>query len=325
MVRNGKRLRQFFPLFLFAAAFLAPQMITSNYLMGVLNRSLAFSIGTLGIYVILGLAGQMSMAQAAFFSIGAYGTGVLCTKFGMPPFFSVIIGVVLSGIAGLIIGLPTLKLSGRYLTITTLGFTIIIKLVFDNWKSVTNGADGLAGIPAFSIFGFEFSGRQRMYYFALIVLGIVMFLIYRFQRGEFGLGLKMIRDNEEAAMACGINVAFYKTVAFILGGMLGGLGGAVYAHVTAYIQPGDFTQTFSQTLLVMLVVGGYRVLAGSVIGGIIITLLPEYTRLFQDYSQLIFGVVIVVIMAVMPSGLCGCFQSGFGWLKHKYMEKKSRA
>ena len=297
-------LKKYYGVILLALAVVIPIFITSSYIMVVLNTSISYAICALGVYVVLGLTGQMSQAQAAFFAAGAYGSAYFSATAGLPVYLSILIGIAISGIAGLVIGVPTLKLSGRYLTITTLGFTIIVKLVLDNWNSVTKGSDGMRGIPTLKLFGYEFSSKLAMFYFALIMLVIAILLVRRLRDGEFGMALKMIRDNDDAAQACGINIAFYKTVAFVIGGMLGGLGGTVYAHTICYIQPADFAVTMSQNVLVMLVVGGYRWLAGAVIGGVVITILPEILRFMADYRILFFGVAVCLVIAFIPGGIC---------------------
>ena len=179
-----------------------------------------------------------------------------------------------------------------------------MKLVLDNWNSVTKGSDGMRGIPTLELFGFEFSSKLSMFYFALFMLIIAIVIVRRLRDGEFGMALKMIRDNDDAAQACGINIAFYKTVAFVIGGMLGGLGGTVYAHTICYIQPADFAVTMSQNILVMLVVGGYQWLAGAVIGGMVITILPEILRFMSDYRILFFGIMVCLVIAFIPGGIC---------------------
>ena len=291
-------------LLLLCLVIVIPVFINSTYIMVVLNTSISYAICALGVYVVLGLTGQMSQAQAAFFAAGAYGSAYFSSTIGLPVYLSILIGIGISGLAGLVIGIPTLKLNGRYLTITTLGFTIIVKLVLDNWKSVTKGSDGMRGIPTLKIFGFDFSSKLAMYYFALFMLVVAIFLVRRLRDGEFGMALKMIRDNDDAAQACGINIAFYKTVAFVIGGMLGGLGGTVYAHTICYIQPADFAVAMSQNILVMVVVGGYKWLAGAVIGGIVITVLPEVLRFMADYRMLFFGVIVCLVIAFIPGGIC---------------------
>ena len=299
----SKFLKKFYPILFLVIGALCPLFIKSTYILVVLNQCVAFSICAIGVYIVLGLTGQMSQAQAAFFAIGAYGSAYFSMKMGIPVVFSMLIGILLAGLAGLAIGIPTLKLSGRYLTITTLGFTIIVKLTLDNWKSVSNGTDGIRSIPVFSLFGFQFATKQLMFYFALAMLVVAVVIVRRLRDGEFGMGLMMVRDNEEAAQACGINVAFYKTAAYVLGGMLCGLGGCVYAHTIQYIQPSDFSTAMSQNVLIMLVLGGYRYLPGAIIGAFIVTLLPEVLRFMSDYRMLFFGVLVCVVIAFAPGGI----------------------
>ncbi|MGI6028163.1 MAG: branched-chain amino acid ABC transporter permease [Candidatus Heteroscillospira sp.] len=296
--------KKHYALALLILAVIVPLFISSSYIMVVLNTAISYSICALGVYVVLGLTGQMSQAQAAFFAAGAYGSAYFSSTMGLPVWLTIFIGVGISALAGLVIGVPTLKLSGRYLTITTLGFTIIVKLILDNWNSVTKGSDGMRGIPTLNLFGFDFSSKHSMFYFALFMLVVSMLFVRRLRDGEFGMALKMVRDNDDAAQACGINIAFYKTVAFVIGGMLGGLGGTVYAHTICYIQPADFAVTMSQNILIMVVVGGYKWMAGAVIGGIVITILPEVLRFMSDYRILFYGIMVCLVIAFMPGGIC---------------------
>lgn len=284
-----------------------PFWVQSNYMMGVVNLSYSYAICVIGLWVILGLAGQMSLSQASFFAVGAYTLAILCVKAGMPYSIAIIIAILMSGVAGFVIGAPTLKLSGRYLTITTLGFAIIVELILRNWITLTNGPDGISNIPSPSIFGFNLSTNKSVYYFAFAILMLVIIFAYRIKNSEFGLALQMIRDDELAARACGINTAFYKTMAFIIGGTLGGLGGAVYALVIHYISPGEFSHSQSMVFLVMLVIGGCRSISGAVIGSMLLTLLPEFLKGIKNYHMVIFGLSVVFIVLFLPGGISSAF------------------
>jgi len=215
--------------------------------------------------------------------------------------------MVLSAVAGFCIGAPTLKLSGRYLTITTMGFSIIIELVMRNWITVTNGPDGIGGIPVPSFFGFALNTNRSIFYFALAMLFLVTLFGRQLQKSEFGLALKMVRDDDIAAQASGVNITIYKVIAFVISGMLGGFGGAVYAHVMKYISPGEFSYNQSLIFLVMLVVGGYRSLGGAVVGALLITILPELLRGVKNWQMVIFGLAVVLVIRFLPSGIAGLF------------------
>ncbi len=250
----------------------------------------------LGLNVITGLTGQLSLGHAAFMSIGAFTSAVLTIRFNMPFSMNLILtGFITAGVAA-IIGLPILRLTGDYLAICTLGFAEIVKVVFLN-LDITNGALGLS-VPA----------PNTTIPLPIIVWTIVVLMIICvsfIHSSRFGRALMAIRGDEIAAEAMGINVTLYKVQSFALGSFIAGVGGGLYAHFMGYINPSDFGFLKSVDILSMVVLGGLGSITGSVVGATILSAAPEFLRFMASYRMLVYGGLLVSMMIFRPNGLMG--------------------
>ncbi|MBW4056105.1 MAG: branched-chain amino acid ABC transporter permease [Proteobacteria bacterium] len=250
----------------------------------------------LGLNVITGLTGQLSLGHAAFMSIGAFTSAVLTIRFNMPFSVNLILtGFITAGVAA-IIGLPILRLTGDYLAICTLGFAEIVKVVFLN-LDITNGALGLS-VPA----------PNSTIPLPIIVWTIVVLMIICvsfIHSSRFGRALMAIRGDEIAAEAMGINVTLYKVQSFALGSFIAGVGGGLYAHFMGYINPSDFGFLKSVDILSMVVLGGLGSITGSVVGATILSAAPEFLRFMASYRMLVYGGLLVSMMIFRPNGLMG--------------------
>ncbi|MDD2898766.1 MAG: branched-chain amino acid ABC transporter permease [Desulfuromonadaceae bacterium] len=250
----------------------------------------------LGLNVVTGLTGQLSLGHAAFMSIGAFTSALLTIRFGMP--FSVnllLTGFITAGVAALI-GLPILRLTGDYLAICTLGFAEIVKVIFLN-LAITNGALGLT-VPTAST-----SIPLPVVVWVVVLLTIVCVTFVHNSR--FGRALMAVRGDEIAAEAMGINVTLYKVQSFALGAFMAGVGGGLYAHFMGYINPSDFGFLKSVDILSMIVLGGLGSITGSVIGASILSAAPEFLRFMASYRMLVYGGLLVCMMIFRPNGLMG--------------------
>lgn len=273
----------------------------------------------LSIYVPLS-SGQLSLGSAGFMGIGAYTSALLTIHYELPLYVTILVGALLAGVIGIIVGIPSLRLTGVYLAIATLGFGEVIRVLFVNWESLTKGSVGLTGIPqlgrellkfAKSI-GIEPSAlglknNQFVYLSLVIVLFIIVLFILWFvirqQNSRIGRAYSSIQMDEKAAESMGINITYYKILAFAQGAFIAGLAGALFAHTIGYISPSDFSYHRAVEILIFTVFGGSEVIIGSVFGATILTLLPEVLRFVSDYRYIFYGIMLVILMAVRPQGI----------------------
>ena len=266
------------------------------YLMQILvNVGIAIVLA-LGLNVIVGLTGQLSLGHAAFMSIGAFASAVITIKTGLPFSLNLVLTGVVTAAVAAAIGFPILRLTGDYLAICTLGFAEIVKVFFLNFEP-TNKALGLT-VPAAKTMI-----PMPIYVFIVAILAIV--LVTFVQSSRFGRALKAIREDEIAAEAMGINTTRYKIQAFALGSVMAGVGGALYAHFLSYINPSDFGFLKSVDILSMVVLGGLGSVPGTVIGASVLASAPEFLRFMAQYRMLVYGALLVFLMVFRPNGLLG--------------------
>jgi branched-chain amino acid transport system permease protein len=286
-------------------AALIPFGTTSRYYLTILDQAMLFAIAVLGLYFLLGLTGQLSLAQAAFYGLGAYTAAILATRYHLPLWVTAPAAILVATVFGVLLGIPSLKLSGHYLALTTIGFGIIIQLVFKNWRPVTGGADGIAGIPPTRIFGVSFSHPGLFYYLIFVALLLTGLLAWRISRSRIGRAFRAIRENELSAETSGVDSTVYKVIAFALSAAYGGLAGALYTHWALFIAPETFGFTTSVQMLAMLVIGGSGSIAGTLIGAILLALLPEALRFLHSAYIAVYGAAIMILMVFIPDGIWG--------------------
>ncbi len=257
-----------------------------------------------GIYTLLatslnfvsGVAGQVSLGHAAFFGIGAYTSALLSLKADLNFVLCLIIAGLFAGLIGYLVAVPSMKLSGGYLAIVTLGFGQIVYIVLLNWIDLTRGPMGLVGIPAPVIFGIEFRDPSLFYIIVIVCCFIVLGVFNRLLTSKFGRNLRAIRDDEIAASAMGVDVYKDKIKAFAISSFVAGIAGSVYAHFMLFIDPSKFVGDESTAILSMVVLGGLGNMVGSIISAILLTVLPELLRGFSDYRMLTYGILLVSMM-----------------------------
>ena len=247
--------------------------------------------------VTVGCLGQINLGHAGFMSIGAY-AAALFTKSALVPglpgyLIAIVIGGLAAGLAGIIIGIPALRLRGDYLAIVTLAFGEIIRVLIE-FFDFTGGAQGLVGIPKFA---------NLLFIFALTVVSVA--LMYSIMTSRHGRAVLAIREDEIAAESTGVNVTFYKTFAFTLSAIFAGIAGALYAHYMGIISANQFDFNYSVSILVMVVLGGMGSFTGATLSAAVLTLLPEALRAFADWRMIIYSLVLILMMIFRPSGLLG--------------------
>ena len=277
--------------------------ITSQYMLRVTNQMMITYLCVLSLYIINGLCGQSSFAQAGFWGVGAYITAIATTRANLSPIIAIILSIVGTALLAFVLGLPLFRLRRYYFTFSTVGVMMILNGLFLNWTPVTGGAMGMANIPPFSFLDMTVKTETQNYFFILVIVLIVTLLVWRLYRSALGRSFMAIRDNETAARCMGINSLVTKDISFALSGAVCGLAGALFAFLTGYLSSTTFSYTQSTLYLVMLMVGGSSSPLGAAVGSVLFSLLPEWFRSLQDYMQLIYGVGVMALMVVLPEGL----------------------
>lgn len=279
-----------------------------------------------GIYVILALSlnlamgytGLINIGHVAFYAVGAYTSALLALNFGFPFWVGFIAGGLLAAVFGLLLAIPTLRLRGDYLAIATLGFAIVVENVLRNWTSLTRGPLGLPGIPKPMLFGTSFNGVSFLILVAIFA-AVTYFIIRYIVKSPYGRVLKSIREDELVAGSLGKNVIKYKTQALVISAFFAGVAGSLYAHYINFIDPTTFTILESILIISMIIIGGLASVKGSVIGAIILVLLPEPLRFLPIPSfavgairQMIYAFLLIIILVKRPQGIWGEFRTKKG-------------
>ena len=288
---------------------LVPLVTGNRYYQHIVNMIVIYCILGMSLNLCFGYTGLLSLGHAAFFGLGAYASALASTKLGLP--FYACFG--LAGMAGLLfgilIGLPTLRLSGPYFAMATIGFNKIVEMVLMNWDEVTGGPAGVTNIGGVSILGFSLESEYHFYYLVLLVM-LGLFVLYRnLLDSHYGKTVLALRDNVIAAQAMGVNTTFLRIAVFGLSTLLAGLAGSLYAHMVGYVAPDAFPVMESITLLILVVVGGPGFRNGPIYGAIIIVLAAEYLQVLENYNMLIYGLTLMILLVFMPSGVAGLIES----------------
>lgn len=288
------------------AVLVFPWIMNSSYWLNLVNLAISFSVACLGLNIVLGYTGQLSLAQAAFWGVGAYTSAIITTRLGMPVWGGMIAAFVVAGFFGVLLGIPTLKLSGHYLAMTTIGFGIILQLILINAIWLTNGSDGIPKIPSPSIGSLKLKDPSTFFYIAAVSLILLTWASIRLKDSRVGRAFMAIRENEMAAETTGVDSTYYKIVAFALSAGYAGFGGWLFAHSGShYISPDTFSFDQSVVLLAMAVLGGNGSAVGAVAGAALLTLVPEVLRFLKDSYMMVYAAGIVAVMIFMPGGIAG--------------------
>ncbi len=290
-----------------AALVLLFPFITSNlYIYRVVTMIGVYAMLALSLNLVTGYMGIISMGHAAFYAIGAYIASLLTIKLSMNFFLAAILGAAGAGVSGLLLGLPTLRLTGAYLVMATVGFGEVVKMVVLNWDKMTNGALGIKNIPKPKLFGMSLTIENGgMYYLMLISLAIVMLICSAIKYSKMGRALRAIKDDELAVSMMGVNVNWYKVLTFVISSIIAGYVGAFYASLMRYIDPNTFTADTSTLILCVVLLGGMGSIWGMVLGAMLLISFPEVMRFLMEFRFIVYGLVLIVMMRFKPEGLLG--------------------
>jgi branched-chain amino acid transport system permease protein len=286
-----------------------------EYFLHIIVISGIYIILALSLNLIVGFTGLPALGHAAFSCIGAYTSSLLALNLGLSPWVGLILGACLAGLSGVIIGYPAVRLKGDYLALATFGLGVIVYSIAKNWVSLTRGPMGLPGIPGFSIFGYELSEIWQYLILVGFFVLITIFVINRIVKSPFGRVLRSIREDEVASEALGKDINKHKLIVFVVGAFFAGIGGSLYAHYITFIDPSSFTVTESITILLMVIFGGMGSIQGSVVGAVILVVIPELLRFLGVPSsiaaplrQMIYGLLLVMLMIRRPQGIMGRYR-----------------
>lgn len=270
-------------------------------IISIITFTLISIISVTGIYILTGLTGMFSLGQASFMAIGAYVSGVLVVKAGLPFSISIIIAIVVSVIVGFIVGLPTVRLRRDYISLVTLGFGEAITALLNQTQSITGGALGFSGIP-----------KRTTLFLALISAIVCIVIVSCFKNSKYGRQCIAVKSDELAAKAMGINIPKIKMIAFLISVAVTSYSGALYAFYTTYVDPSIFGWKKSAEWVIMVFFGGVNSLTGSIIGTVILTALPEVLRFAAAYRVVFYSILVLLIINFKPAGLFGEYELPVG-------------
>ncbi|HTO47561.1 MAG TPA: branched-chain amino acid ABC transporter permease [Burkholderiales bacterium] len=286
-----------------ALALALPLVLGSPYVLHIAIMTGFYVILAQSLNLILGYGGLLSLATPAFFGVGAYAAAILALRFGWDGAATLGLAALAGVATGIAIGFPSLRVSRHSFVIVTLSATLLLQLVANNWEDLTRGSLGLANIPAVRLFGVTVEARGGWYLLSLAVAGAVVLVTHLVVGSRFGRALVAARENEQLALAVGIDVFRTRLFAFSLSGAFAGLAGALYAYFITYIDPGVFGFSVSEALLIMVILGGSGTLSGPVAGAVVFTALPELLRIAPEVRSLLYGVILLLIVLYRPAGL----------------------
>jgi branched-chain amino acid transport system permease protein len=277
--------------------------------------ALAYAVAALGLNLLVGYTGQISLGHGAFFAVGAYSTAVLMSKTGLPDLAAIPLAGALAFAAGLLLGIPALRLRGHYLALVTLGVAVATPQLIKRFDGLTGGTQGLsAGSPAPPAW-LGLAQDQYLYLVALVVAALAFVMAANLVRGRVGRALVAIRSGEISARATGVNLTTFKLRTFALSAMLAGIGGALYTFVVGFVAPESFTIAVSFVFLAAIVVGGLGTIAGALFGALFIQFVPVYTSdINEALAGVLYGGVLILFMYVLPGGVVGLGHRLFGWI-----------
>lgn len=285
----------------------------NTYHIHLLIICLLYSVLAIALNFQLGSANIPNFATGATYGIGAYSSALLALNFGWSFWATLPVAALAATVFGFVIGLPSMRARDSYLALVTIACGVIIHQLLNNFDW-TGGAQGLIGIPAPSLFGHSFArpleflglrlpAQANFYYLALVLLLLAIVVAHRLHNSRIGLAWNALRADEVAARSVGINVVWYKVLAFAVDAFLAAFAGVVYAFYVGYIAPDNFTFLVSVTLMTMVIVGGMDNVVGVIIGTFLLTLMPEKLRAFSDYRLLFYGVIVILFLMIRPQGL----------------------
>ena len=286
-------------------AYLLVPRVSGTYMITVVNGALIYYIANIGCALMLGQCGLVSFASVAFMGTGGYISALLALRLGINPFLSMILAAAVSMVLAWLLGLVLMRLNGTFFTFSTIALVQISYTIFNGWKAVTGGPNGIPQVPAFRLFGWTAKTYFDNYYVLITLCLLAALLAARLKRTNLGRAMASVRDNELVAMSLGVNVFRTKVIAFAISAGFAGFAGAALVHSSHYVVSTYFTFDNATTYIIQVMVGGVYNIAGVFLGTVLITMLPEWLRPLQEYIRLVYGFGVILIMIFMPMGIWG--------------------
>ncbi len=284
---------------------LFPLVASSRYQVHIVNMAGLYVLMSLGLNLAMGYTGQINLALGAFMGVGAYTAALLNTRFGVPIWVNLPLGMLFSGIVGALIALPMLKVKSHYLALVTIGLAETINIIMVNETWLTEGPLGISAIAMPEFFGIPLDGAERFYYLILFCVVTGYLAARQITSHRIGRSFMAIRDNDVAAKAMGVNISKYQVLANAICGVYCGVAGVLYAHMSTYISPDIFEFKTALFVLTMTMIGGMGSLSGSIVGGLALPLVQEYFRAFRNWQLVGFGLAIMIVVLFLPGGVVG--------------------
>ncbi len=278
-----------------------PFLTGSTYALTIGIFSGINALVAIGLCVLMGYAGQISLGQAGFYGIGAYVSSILSAHYGLPVVMSLVLGMMAAALAAVVLAVPALRLKGHYLAVATLGFGEIVHVALNEWGP--GGPSGFGDIPQFGIFGYTLNTTRGFFYLTWLVVAAVMAFSLNLMNSRSGRALRAIHGSVLASDAMGLDVVVLKIKVFVLSAVYAALAGGLYAHFMTFISPSSFSFFYSVLVLMMVVVGGITNLWGGIVGAIVITVLPELLRRFEELDVLVYGLILTLSLLFLRDGI----------------------
>ncbi|MBI4276834.1 MAG: branched-chain amino acid ABC transporter permease [Armatimonadetes bacterium] len=289
-------------------------LLAPRYMVYVATLAAIHGIIAVGLNLLVGSAGLISLGHAGFVAIGAYAGGLLAVKAGVPFFLALPAAGVIAAAFGFLVGLPALRLTGPYLTVATLGFGIAVHQVLTNWEALSGGRTGLQ-IPRPALGPWRLGSDAALYYVAVATAVVLVWVAYNLARSHVGRALVAVRDSDIAAEVMGVSLTVYKTLAFAVSAFYAGVAGLLMGYLLGFLEPQMFTLLESIYYFSIIVVGGLGTVPGSLLGAGVMTLLPQALSGLREWLPIVYGVAIIAIMAIEPQGLYGRWLRAKLWFK----------
>lgn len=298
-----------------------PTLLGNDYNRRILNISMVYMIVVMGLNFIAGLVGQMNLGSAGMYAVGAYTAALLATRLGVSMWIGLIAAIAAELLIGIGLGYPCLKLSGIYLSLTTMAFGEIVRLMLNN-TSFAGGAVGIMGIPKFSIGSFVFDTQTKLFYLIFAFVVVMTLIALRIVHSKWGRVLRAIKYSPDVVATAGVDIANMKVKAFVLSAIYIGVAGVLNVGMAGYTYPGDYNADISVRFFMMLLVGGVGSIPGCLLGALAVTVLPEVLRFAEDYYLLAFYIIVFVMARILPYGLVSLpGELGKRFCKHQRAER----
>jgi len=282
-----------------------PWLMVNSYHVYLANTICIMILLSVGLNIVKGFCGQVTVGHIGIYAIGAYTSGVLSVNFGQPFLISLLASVLVCVLAGIVVAVPSFRLEGAYLALVTLGLGESVR-IFISVTDYLGATNGFSGVPSPKIGEFRFDSYEKYYFLVMPLMLLGVFFSFQILRSKLGRAFMAIREDPVSAAASGINVKWHKMTAFLISAIYAGFAGGLYAHMLpGYLNPRNFTVIEMVTLLLMVVLGGLGHIWGGIIGAIIVTIVYDITKDYYHYSLLLFGAVIVLTVLFMPRGIGG--------------------